>query len=116
MGAVYFNRHFSSYLFLRWLVVCKAAYMFTDTPQFSLTQLNWIVSRHVLNISFIHVYKTQLNTTLTQLNWSFKTCTEPKTQLNSTDLSAPSPALDIRDPVDSNMQMPDNHGYEKSSR
>jgi hypothetical protein len=37
--------------------------------RYNSTQLNWTVSRHVLNISLIHVCKTHLNTT--QLSWSF---------------------------------------------
>jgi hypothetical protein len=36
--------------------ISKAESMSTDT-----TQLNWTVSKHVLEISFIHVCETQLN-------------------------------------------------------
>jgi hypothetical protein len=69
--------------------------------QLNSTQLNWENSKHVLEISFIHVCKTQLNPT--QLN----TTQHNTTQLNSTDLRAPSPILSIRDPVEQNMQMSD---------
>jgi hypothetical protein len=41
----------------------KVAYRSTDTTQLKSTQLNWTVSRYVLNINFIHVCKTQLNST-----------------------------------------------------
>jgi hypothetical protein len=75
----------------------------------------------------VKLNSTQHNTT--QLNWSFQTCIEQtlystylnstqlefldmyrtlnSTQLNSIDFRAPSPVLDSRDPVVSNVQMPD---------
>jgi hypothetical protein len=83
--------------------------------QYSMFPLLGVSSSWQTSLSRIHVYRhnsTQLNSTGQFLDtcWtlvSFMSVKLNSTQLKSTDMRALSPVLDSRDPVDSNMQMPD---------